>query len=186
MSHSLRIGIDMAATAGQKSGLGFYVDHIVTGMKQISGGHEIVEIKTIHKNLRTPARILWDQFGLPAVALFKNVDVLFVPAFSAPRFTKPVIMTAHDIFGVIHPEYFSASAKLYWKYVLPQSMKDATHLLCISEHTKQDIMNHLHIPEQRLSVVPLAASERFRVMHDQQTILRHVQEFSITRPFILT
>ena len=87
----------MAATAGQKTGLGFYVEQVVAQMHNQVHNETLIPITTIQKQLRTPMRILWDQVGLPLQAARKNLDVLFVPAFSAPRFRKPIVMTAHDI-----------------------------------------------------------------------------------------
>jgi glycosyltransferase involved in cell wall biosynthesis len=186
MSHPVRIGVDMAATAGQKSGLGFYVENLVTKMDRLSGPHTLVKIETIQKNLRTPMRLLWDQVGLPLVASRKNLDVLFVPAFSAPRFSKPIVMTAHDIYGVLHPEQFSVAARHYWTRVLPNSMRRAERLLCISEHTKKDLILHLGIEENRLTVIPLAAAEAFRIMDNPQWVAAQLKTLKINAPFILS
>lgn len=186
MSSNPRIGIDMAATAGQKSGLGFYVENLVRALRELPNAPELVEIKTIKKNLRTPARLAWDQFGLPLVALTKRLDLLFMPAFSAPRFTKPVVMTAHDIFGVLHPESFTGPARRYWTRTLPQSMKRADHLVCVSESTRAAITTHLGIPAEQMTVVPLAAGAEFGIMEDTESIQRQLNTLGVTTPFILS
>lgn len=185
----MRIGIDMAATAGQKSGLGFYVENLARHIEQKtqqSRKHELVKINRVKKNLRTPSRILWDQVGLPLTARRKNLDALFVPAFSAPRFDKPIIMTAHDIYGVIHPERFSTLARFYWQKVLPQSMHRADALVCISEHTKKDIIEHLGIAPEKLHVVPPSGAETFEVVRDASWVKKHLQDMNLDFPFILT
>ncbi|MBI2410723.1 MAG: glycosyltransferase family 4 protein [Candidatus Kerfeldbacteria bacterium] len=186
MKKSLRIGIDMAATAGQKSGLGFYVEHIVSALHALPGNHELVELHRVKKNLRTPQRILWDQIGVPLSFLNKKIDVLFTPAFSAPRFPKPVVMTAHDIFGIIHPDRFSGAAAYYWTKLLPRSFKRAEQLICVSEYTKKTIVDYLHIDESKLQVVPLAAGKEFRVLDDVEGIKKSLHEMKITTPFILS
>lgn len=145
-----------------------------------------VEFTAVKKNLRTPTRILWDQVGVPLTAYAKRVDGLFVPAFSAPHFGRPMVMTAHDIYGVLYPEQFSAAARWYWSRILPQSMKRAQHLLCISEHTKRDVMEHLGIPEDRITVTPLAAGTAFRVVEDMAWISQRLRELTVNGPFILT
>ncbi len=176
----------MAATAGQKSGLGFYLENVVRELESLPGDHELVKINRVRNNLRTPQRVIWDQLGLPAMALTKKLDLLWVPAFSAPRFPKPVVMTAHDIFGVTHPDHFSGPARRYWTKLLPESMKRADHLICISEHTKQEINTHLGISEAKMSVVPLAAAKHFRVVNDLPSIEKQLREMEVTAPFILS
>lgn len=182
----MRIGIDMAATAGKKSGLGFYVENLVQHMQQLRGNDELVLIDRVKNDLRTPTRILWDQCGLPAVAKRRELDVLFQPAFSAPRFKKPVIMTAHDIYGVHHPEHFSRLARYYWKTLLPRTMQAADHIVCISEHTKNDLEEHLGIPSARMTVVPLAASTEFRVVNDVEWLKTQLKDMNIDSPFVLS
>ncbi|MFC1597957.1 glycosyltransferase family 4 protein [Patescibacteria group bacterium] len=182
----MRIGVDMAATAGQKSGFGYYVQNVVEELKKVGVAHEIVEINKIKKNLNTPQRILWDQVGLPLTAKMKKLDLLYVPAFSAPRFRKPVVMTAHDIFGVLYPDHFTGPAKRYWTEVLPNSMKRADHLICISENTKRDIEEHLKIPEERMTVIPPAASDDFRIIEDVSQVEKHLRDLQVEPPFILS
>ncbi len=181
----MRIGVDMAATVGQKSGFGFYVENVVGAMRELPGDHELVQIERVKKNLRTPSRMMWDRIGLPLTACTKKLDLLWVPAFSAPRFNKPVVMTAHDIFGVIYPEHFSGAAARYWTKILPESMKRADHLLCVSEHTKNDIARELGIPEEKMTVTPLAAADHFRVVDDVPAIEKQLRSLKIEPPFIL-
>lgn len=191
----MRIGVDMAATAGQKSGLGFYVENVVRNMQDIlkeervdsSNSDEIVEFHTIQKNLRTPQRILWDQYGVRAQAAMKKVDTLFVPAFSTPRTKKSVVMTAHDIYGILYPEQFAGRiSSYYWTKLLPQSMKRAEHLICISEYTKQSIASNLDITEKNMTVVPLAASSAHRIIQNQQWLADRLKECGITGAFLLS
>lgn len=162
----IRIGVDMAATAGQKSGLGFYVENVVSAMETLAQkeGVEIVRIEKVTEQLRTPQRILWDQVQLPRAAAKAKVDVLFMPAFSAPKFKKPVVMTAHDIYGVHFPERLSKTARAYWGSLIPKSMQRADHLVCVSEYTKKDIAAQLNVPESKMTVTPLAAAEQFKPM----------------------
>lgn len=182
----MRIGVDMAATAGEKTGLGYYVENIVRSLRDLPGDHELVEIQTVKKDLNTPKRMLWDRAGLPMMARMKKVDMLFVPAFSAPKFPKPVVMTAHDIFGLLYPEQFEGPARRYWSHVLPQSMKRADHLICISEHTQGDIQKHLGISEDKMTVIPQAASDDFRILDNVHAVEKHLKELDVEPPFILS
>lgn len=183
----MKIGIDMASTVGRVTGLGIYTRECFCALTAMNTTHTFIPITTIKKNLRTPYRILWDQIGLPLVAFAKSVDALFIPAFSAPHFSKPVVATAHDIFGVIHPEQFaSKSARFYWTRVLPNSLKHADRLIAISEYTKRGVVEHCGISEDRIDVIPLSADHHFRRLDDGVQIASVLKRFGIAASFILT
>ena len=186
----VRIGIDMAAAAGRRTGLGSYVESLADAIRALdpsaaSKPYELIEIRNVTKQLNTPKRMLWDRFGLPSAAEEKKVDVLFVPAFSSPKFRKPIVMTAHDIYGVVHPERFSQPAKHYWSKMLPNSMNRAKRLLCISEYTKRTIAQRLGIPEDRMTVIRPAAHARYAPIPDEDTKNR-IAALGLKRPFVLS
>lgn len=181
----MRIGIDLASTAGQKSGLGWYTERMVAALHTYSD-LELVTLNHIHKNLHTPSRIMWDQLGVPVSFAFKKIDLLYVPAFSAPRFHKPVVMTVHDIYGVHYPERFGRLARYYWSHLLPRSIQRAEHIIAISEYTKRDIVAHLHVPEEKITVVPPATDAAFRQLKNAGYCAEHLRKLGITGPFIMT
>lgn len=183
----MKIAIDMASTAGKKTGLGMYTEQCCAAMRARSSRHEFLPITTVKKNLRTPQRLLWDQVGLPLIAWMKKCDALFIPAFSCPRFPKPMVMTVHDIIGVVHPEYFlSPTARFYWTRVLPRSLQRADRLIAISEHTKNDLVEHLRIPAGRITVIPNAVDPAFHVLEDAAHIPELLARHGVTLPFILS
>lgn len=181
----MRIGIDLASTAGQKSGLGWYTERMVAALRT-HADLELITTERIHKNLRTPSRILWDQLGVPASFAFKKLDVLYVPAFSAPRFHKPVVMTVHDIYGVHYPERFGKLARYYWSHILPKSIQRAEHIIAISEYTKRDVVAHLNVPAEKITVVPPATDAAFRKLTNAGYCAEHLRALGITGPFVLS
>lgn len=181
----IRVGIDLASCAGQKTGLGWYTERTVEALRTHQD-LELVTVNRIQRNLRTPERILWDQVGVPLHFAFKHIDVLYTTAFSAPRFHKPVLMTVHDIYGVHYPERFGRLARYYWSTLLPRSIARAQHIIAISEYTKRDIITRLHIPEHRITVVPPATDERFRPLRDARHCADTLATLRIDRPFLMT
>lgn len=182
---SIRVGIDLASTAGQKSGLGFYTDSMINALGHFSD-IELITLERIHRNLRTPERILWDQVGIPLSFLTKHIDVLYTTAFSAPRFHKPVVMTVHDIYGVHYPERFNKLSRYYWSKLLPRSIKRAEHIIAISEYTKHDLITQLAVPEEKITVVPPATDPRFKPIRDARLCADTLKRLNINDPFLMT
>lgn len=183
----MRVAIDYQATAGQSTGFGRYVSQLLGAMERVLPATDsIARITSIRKNLRTPTRILWDQVGLPLVAWRKKPDVLFVPAFSSPLVWRgPLVMTSHDLIGLLFPQYFSRSARFYWHDVLPRTLKHANRIVAISEATKKDLMRLLGIPAERITVTPLAADPRFSPHTDAAAETAVRRKFNLPRPFCL-
>lgn len=67
---------------------------------------------------------------------------------------QPVIVTVHDIIPMVTKKYYGFADKIL-TFLTLRGLKKATHLIADSEHTKKDIIAHLHIPENKISVVPL-------------------------------
>ncbi|MFA6588362.1 MAG: glycosyltransferase family 1 protein [Patescibacteria group bacterium] len=183
----MRIVIDTQATAGQATGFGRYVEQILKALKKIAPADvKISEIRVIKNNLRTPARILWDQVGLPITATFKRPDILFVPAFSAPvLWPGKMVVACHDLIGRLFPENFSKSAKFYWHDLLPKALKYADQVITISNSSKKDIVRLLGIPESKVSVTPLAADPKFKLCKDEKEKIRVKRQYNLPRPFFL-
>ena len=61
-----------------------------------------------------------------------------------------------------HPEYYQwIDSKLYtWKF--RQTIREADHIIAISECTKRDIMQLGHVPEEKISVIYQSFAPRFK------------------------
>jgi glycosyltransferase involved in cell wall biosynthesis len=71
------------------------------------------------------------------------------------------VVTIHDLIFMRHPEYYSwIDAKLYeWKF--RRTVREADHIIAISECTKRDIMELGHVPEEKISVIYQSYAPRF-------------------------
>lgn len=183
----MRIVIDSQATAGQATGFGRYVRNLVPALRAIAPpGVTFVPVTTVRKNLRTPARILWDNVGLPVVAATKRPDLLFVPAFSAPvLWPGKLVVTCHDLIGRLFPGSFSRSARFYWSHLLPRSMRHADHILTISDATKRDIVRLLGIPDSRITVTPLGVEPGFQPDTGTVRAAEVRARYRLPRPFCI-
>jgi glycosyltransferase involved in cell wall biosynthesis len=88
-----------------------------------------------------PARILWEQAVLPAVAARYRFDVLFNPGFTAPIVCPcPQVTVFHDLQHKRHPEYFRWFDLPFWNMLLFGSVKRSARLVAVSEPTRQDLL----------------------------------------------
>ena len=72
------------------------------------------------------------------------------------------VVTIHDLIFLRHPEFYHwIDTKIYaWKF--RQTVREADHIIAISECTKRDIMELGHVDERRISVVYQSYAPRFK------------------------
>jgi len=183
----MKIAIDTQTTLGQKSGFGFYVKNLVEALAKVDPKDEYVLISpNTEKDFSTPQRWFWDQFIFPRRARKAQVDLLHQPCFSAPLwYSSKVIVTCHDLISIFFPENLPLASRLFYSKWEPFSYRKASKIIAISEHTKRDIMALLKIPEEKIRVIPLAASKDFRPIKSKRKIKEVQKKYKTGENYIL-
>ncbi len=86
-----------------------------------------------------------------------HADVLFLPnigCIGRPRL--PYVLVVHDLSFLIEPGWFSLKGRLWHRLIHARRLiKEATHLLAVSERTKKDLIEHLSIAPEKITTIPL-------------------------------
>ena len=84
------------------------------------------------------------------------------------------VVTIHDLIFLRHPEFYNwVDTKIYaWKF--RQTLREADHVIAISECTKRDILYYGDIDDQKISIVYQSFAPRFsvEVSEEQRTQVR--------------
>jgi len=98
-------------------------------------------------------RILWYQTALNQQLKRQQADLFFSPVHEGIFFPNvPQIVTVHDLIPLKYPE-LSPKWKYYYLYVLPFLLKQSQHIICVSEYTKQDIVQTYKLNPESITVV---------------------------------
>jgi alpha-1,3-rhamnosyl/mannosyltransferase len=94
--------------------------------------------------------------------LQRKIDVIHATDHLIPRCnTVPVVATIMDAIPLAHPEWvntgFGALKNTIWK----KSVSFADQVITISNHSKSDLIEYFGIPENKITVTPLAVDERW-------------------------
>lgn len=102
-------------------------------------------------------RFLWTQVGLPLALLSDKarLDVFFSPSHYAPRFAFniPVVISVMDIAYLHYPDMFKKKDFYQLKSWTNYSVRMAKKVITISKSSKNDIIEHYRIPEEKVVVV---------------------------------
>lgn len=108
-----------------------------------------------------PARILWEQTGLPLAARRRSIDVLLNPGFTAPVLAPcPQVTVFHDLQYLRHPEHFRLIDRPFWRILLGASARRSRRLIAVSEATRDDLVRFYRLPPERIAVVPHGVDQR--------------------------
>jgi glycosyltransferase involved in cell wall biosynthesis len=109
-----------------------------------------------------PARIVWEQTGLPLAVARLGLDALLNPGFTAPVYCGCAAVTVfHDMQHKRHPEHFSRLDLLSWRVLLFASAHRATLLLADSDATRADVLRYYRLPAAKVRVARLGVDPVF-------------------------
>jgi glycosyltransferase involved in cell wall biosynthesis len=98
-------------------------------------------------------RLFWYQTSLNQQLQHQQVDLFFSPVYEGIFFPAvPQIVTVHDLIPLKYPE-LSPKWKYYYLYALPFLLKQSQRIICVSESTKQDIVNNYGLEPDSIDVV---------------------------------
>ncbi len=113
---------------------------------------------------RRRADQLWFRARAPLdVQLFAGRgNVLYSPDFTAPPAIRvPRIVTVHDLAFLTHPEQTTTALRSYLSAVVPRQVAHADVVAVVSDATRCDVIERLHVPETKVVVVRNGIEERF-------------------------
>jgi glycosyltransferase involved in cell wall biosynthesis len=110
-------------------------------------------------------RLLWTQFELPKIYKQLHSNLIFSPLPEAPLYSGcRSIVTVHDLIPL---RFFKKFSRLtaYFRYYIPQVLKQAEHIICDSQATLEDVVKFFKISDKKMTVVPLACDRNnFRLL----------------------
>jgi glycosyltransferase involved in cell wall biosynthesis len=133
---------------------------------------------------------LWVQLQLPTLLKRHNIAVCHSLKHVGPLQTSvPTVLHVREV-GHFFPEgqeafKLSLPNRLYWTHVLPLAMKRATHVIGVSGHCKDVIVEKFGIPERRVSVVYQGIDPKFRVVQDKEKIADCRRRYGLPLEYIL-
>jgi glycosyltransferase involved in cell wall biosynthesis len=184
----MRIGIDIQSSRGQITGLGVYTSKLLESLlEEKRNGLTICPLSKSQKaDWNTPRRLFWENVELPKLVKRERIELLHVPAFAPPCLkTGRLVVTVHDLIGMLCPNPMGIPSRFYWGRWLPLTLKRADRLIAVSEHSKKDVVQHLRIPEKKITVIYSSGHEGFRPVCDSQRMKKMRAQLGIKEKYFL-
>ena len=88
--------------------------------------------------------------------------IYHAPDYFVPPFPGPTVATVHDLSHHIYPQLHPAARISYMHRALPASLRRTSHVITVSESTRQDLIEHFGYPAEHITAIHLGASPAFR------------------------
>jgi glycosyltransferase involved in cell wall biosynthesis len=114
------------------------------------------------------------------------VDVLHVQ-FTAPPFSPcPVVVSIHDLSFEHLPQTFKWRSRKQLRITVRRTARQASQVIALSEHGRNDIVDTYHVSPERISVIPLSAGDQFRPIRNEDELQRVRQTYGINGEYMLS
>lgn len=139
---------------------------------------------------RSRRHALWEQLALPRRLKDLKIDVFHAPANWGLPYQRVCgyVLTIHDVIGRAWPHdgaRVSLKARLKGTLSEAVSVARAARVITVSEHSRRDILRHLHVPEARVSVIYEAADETYHQVTDSSALAHVRRTYGIEGPYVL-
>jgi glycosyltransferase involved in cell wall biosynthesis len=195
-----------SAVSGCRTGVGHYTANLMAALQQLgdddveyiylsntyeaqtarNGAH--VPQEMVHTRNRLPSRLLWLQFALPRVMGRVEPDLCHYPNHLLPlleRGNRPSIVTVHDVSVYRFPNSQHPRTVAVHRALLPAIRGGRTMVIAPSTSAREDILDCLHLQDDRVRVIPEGVDPSFSPMkraEDDRTMALH----GLTKPYILS
>jgi len=165
-----RVLVDATAVPADRGALGSYVDGLVSALGAAGAdiavacqradeeryGRLVPSARVVAAPpaiAHRPARLAWEQSGLPMVAQQVGADVIHSPHYSMPlRPNRPVVVTVHDLTFFTEPDAHSPVTATFYKAAIRTSARRATRLIVPSKATRDELVRVLAADPTRIDV----------------------------------
>jgi len=165
-----RILLDATAVPSDRGGVGRYVDGLVGALG--AAGQDLVVVCQRSDAERfgrlapraevvpgpsaiahRPARLAWEQTGLPLVAQQVGAEVVHSPYFTMPLHSPvPVVVTVHDVTFFSEPDLHSAVRTGFYRSATRTAVRRASRVVVPSRATKDELVRLLAAEPGRIDV----------------------------------
>jgi glycosyltransferase involved in cell wall biosynthesis len=162
--------IDATSVPADRGGVGRYVDGLLGALDRTDADLVVVcqrsDVERYSRLLHNanvipapaavthrPARLAWEQTGLPLLAQQVGATVLHSPFYTCPlRAACPVTVTVHDATFFTEPEHYDKSRRTFFRSAIKTSLRRAARVIVPSKATRDELIRLLDADPTRIDV----------------------------------
>ena len=165
-----RVLVDATAVPADRGGVGRYVDGLLSALSAVDANLAIVCQRADAERYarmapradvvagpaaiaHRPARLAWEQTGLPLVAQQVLAEVVHSPHYTMPlRVGRPVVVTIHDATFFTTPEQHTAVKGTFFRSATRTALRRASRVIVPSKATRDELVRVLDADSTKIDV----------------------------------
>jgi glycosyltransferase involved in cell wall biosynthesis len=203
---TVRIGVNALQLRTRNSGVGQYIYQMVSsllssgtdqlqiylsrGMTPVEwSSGQIAVVKEIpFRKEQFIFRNLYELFFFGATLGRDNLSLLWSPDTKLPLFLPsniPYVVTVHDLAIFREPETYELSRAIYWRKLFKHAIQSSACIVAISQTTRNDLIELMNVPPEKIRVIYNGVNPRFRLIDDQDHLARVASKYGLPKQFLL-
>lgn len=205
----MKIGFDAKRAFNNKSGLGNYSRNLIRGIiknnpledyylfNSESGRYKMHDFLEKRSNIHLvePQSFWgkefpgwWRSYGITKNANNLHLDIYHGLSNEIPLngnlMKAKKIITVHDLIFIRYPEFYNAADRKMYAVKMKKSCALADAIVAVSEQTKQDLVELMHVPKEKIHVIYQTCDENFFQKSEVETNI-HSPEKLLPEEYIL-
>ena len=145
-----------------------------------------VQVKQVPARPGQVGKVWFEQQLFPRACREVGATVAHVPYWGAPlRSPVPLVVTVHDLTTLLVPEYHRGLKARLYNALVSVSARGASHVITDSFASKLNIVDHLEIPEKRITAVYLAAGPQYNTTDNSLLDMAILRKYDLPDFYIL-
>ena len=129
--------------------------------------------------------LLWNHLYFPHLLRKKRFDVVHSPAFVIPFGCPcPSVVTILDLSFLAFPAQFEQRWQTYVKAIMPSVLRTASGVICISEHSKEELLKSYDVSTDKIHVVHCGI-DHARFHPDVKSDVDWLRSIGVTKDYVL-
>lgn len=133
---------------------------------------------------------LWRSYGIVKQLQKDGIDLYHGLSHELPIGIQESkiksIVTIHDLIFKAYPNTYSFFDRKIYDWKFKYSCQNADRIIAISEHTKQDIIQHYHIAPEKIQVIYQACQDLYYTLNDAQSVAALLKKYALPKQYILS
>jgi glycosyltransferase involved in cell wall biosynthesis len=158
-------------------------------IEKLSAQHsQITYIPAPWPESQPAARAAWEQLTLPSLIRQKHIDVLHSPVNVIPVFLPrrcAGVVTLHDLAFLRFSNVLTRPKRLYHQTFTVGSIRRATMVITVSDSTKEDAIDLIGVPRERVQTVYPCIDARFSAAHKNEDLQIFREKQGLTDGYLL-
>ncbi len=151
----------------------------------IGDANKALPVRTPLRSIPTYQRVLKGVLYWPTRVLKDKLDLFHTAYYPVPRLKIPTVLTVHDVRFIHMPETYHRARYLFLKVVVPLSFSRACRIITVSKNTKNDLIKHFKVPDEKIDIAYNPVHARFKQIANDSILSVARTKFRLPAKFIL-